>query len=81
MKKQPKLKLAPTNVPGLVKDTSTNVILNTNLGGYKRVVALRKKQNEEKNYKEEFKTLQNEVQELKDLVKELLIMFSTKDNV
>lgn len=65
-------KFDPTNIPGLVKDKNTNVILNTNLGEYQRVLALREKKKEDNKLKSDIDTLKEEISSLKDVVADLV---------
>ena len=59
------MKLAKTNVPGLVKDKNTNTVINKNVGEYEGILAARQQ-------RRDFKDLQNDVQVLKDQVKRIL---------
>jgi hypothetical protein len=59
------MKLAKTNVPGLVKDKNTNTVINKNDGEYEGILAARQQ-------RRDFKELQNDVQVLKEQMKLIL---------
>lgn len=64
--------LIPTNVPGLYKNTRTGVIVNTNIGDYQKVVALRKKKKMDEQFKEEFYNLKNDVANLQSSLNDII---------
>lgn len=66
-----------TNVPHLIKDRRTSVILNTNIGEYQRVKAARDKARANKN---EFVEMRNEMREFRDGMNEILKLLR-KQNV
>lgn len=58
-----------TDVPNLLKDRRTNVIINTNYGEYQRVKAAREKA---RNNRNELVEMRNEMREFRDGVNEIL---------
>lgn len=68
--------LRKTTVPGLVKDTRTNLVINTNTKEYEDIVAQRKRKhetdmlwNELRTLSTTVKALQNEIVELRNMIK------------
>lgn len=66
-----------TNVPGLLKDRRTNVIINTNIGEYQRVKAAREKARQHRN---EFLEMRTEMLTMRDGMNEILSLLR-KQNV
>lgn len=58
-----------TDIPNLVKDPRTNVIINTNLGDFERIKAARLKARKNKN---ELSELRNEMQDIRATMNEVL---------
>ena len=65
------MKYERTNIPGFVKDTKHNVVINNNLDEYKRILDKRQHKKELDSVKNEVKELQDELNDMRKLKKEL----------
>lgn len=63
------MKLQPTSVPGLVKEEKGVMVINTNYGEYNKILAHRKKNSEDKQFKNDMRKLQQDVQEMLNLLR------------
>lgn len=60
---------AKTNHSGLVRDMSTNVIINTNDAEYNRILEQRKQNRQSQAIQQQIDSLKNEFVELKEMLK------------
>lgn len=60
-----------TNVPHLIKDRHTSVVLNTNIGEYQRLKAARNKARQNRN---ELVEMRNEMREFRNGMNEILTL-------
>jgi hypothetical protein len=54
-----------TNIPGLVKDTETNLVLNTNASEYQNYLLQKQRLKRNMSIEEEINNLKKEMQEMK----------------
>lgn len=69
MSKQSQPQFEQTNIPGLVQDKKTKVILNRNYGDYERVLAARKKKFSDDQLKRDVMAIKKELVELRNEIK------------
>jgi hypothetical protein len=60
--------LEKTNIPGYLKNTETNVVINTNMHQYKTVLQQREKAKELNDLKNEMDSLKDDISEIKNLL-------------
>lgn len=63
---------AKTNHSGLLRDMSTNVIINTNDADYNRILEQRKQNRQSQAIQQQIDNLKNEFVELKELLKQVI---------
>jgi hypothetical protein len=63
---------AKTSIPGLVRDMSTQVIINTNDAEYNRILEQRKQHKQTQAVQHQIDSLKNEFIELKEMLKQVL---------
>lgn len=64
--------LQHTNVPGLVKDTKTNTVLNNNLSEYQNYLLQKQRVKKSMSLEEEINNLKKEMQEVKSALQSIL---------
>ena len=65
------MQLMKTTVPGLMKDKVIGTLINTNIDEYKTILAHRDKKKIEDQLKDEVKSLQSDLAEIKLLLRKL----------
>jgi hypothetical protein len=63
---------AKTSIPGLVRDMSTQVIINTNDAEYSKILEQRKQHKQSQAVQHQIDSLKNEFIELKEMLKQVL---------
>ena len=63
---------AKTSIPGLVRDISTQVIINTNDAEYSKILEQRKQHKQSQAVQHQIDSLKNEFIELKEMLKQVL---------
>lgn len=66
--------LQKTNAPGLLKDVSSGVVINTNNGEYDRILAERKKKREQDEIKNRVDSLSKRIDEISSHVNDIRMM-------